>query len=116
MASEKRLIDPKEYCRELYRERDCPGRTQEFMDAIEVAIADLCDMPTVDAVEVVRCKDCRWARPQDHREPTDTPKRMIICQSFMNHHIPAPWGARLAVNPEHFCSYGERKDNERKAD
>lgn len=60
---------------------------------------------------VVRCKDCRWAREKDHREPTDTPKDSLICQCFMNHHIPAPWGARLAVKPEHFCSYGERKDN-----
>ena len=65
---------------------------------------------TVDAVEVVRCKDCRWSRKKDHREPTDTP-RELICQCFMHHHIPAPWGARMAVSEDDFCSYGERKDN-----
>ena len=64
---------------------------------------------TVDAVEVVRCKDCRWARQKDIREPVETP-RELICECFLHHHIPAPWGARLAVNPDDFCSYGERKD------
>ena len=62
----------------------------------------------VEYAPVVRCKDCRWSRPKDHREPTDTP-RELICQCFKQHHIPAPWGARLAVNPDDFCSYGERR-------
>ena len=114
MASEERLIDTsqyksflKRYIKELY-EVDAPM----IAGAVERCLYKLEGQPTADAVEVVRCKDCRWARPKDHREPTDTPKQMIICQCFMNHHIPAPWTARLAVNPEHFCSYGERKDNE----
>ena len=75
----------------------------EYIDRINA-------QPTVDAVEVVRCRECRWSRGKDHREPTETPKR-LICQCFMNHHIPAPWGARLAVDPEHFCSYGERRND-----
>lgn len=69
-------------------------------------------LPTVDAVPVVRCRKCRWSREQDHREPSETPKQSLICQCPMNHHIPAPWGARLAVDPEHFCSYGERRSDE----
>ena len=77
------------------------------MDDIIAAIAK---QPAVDAVEVVRCKDCMWARPKDHREPTDTP-REFICQCAKHHHIPAPWGARMAVKADDFCSYGERKDN-----
>ena len=79
------------------------GEVMDVMQRIDNA-------PTVDAVEVVRCKECRWSRGKDHREPTETPKR-LICQCFMNHHIPAPWGARLAVDPEHFCSYGERRSD-----
>ena len=65
--------------------------------------------PRVDAVEVVRCKNCRWARTQDHREPAATPEQLLICECFMHHYIPAPWGARMAVNPDDFCSYGERR-------
>lgn len=66
-------------------------------------------IPAVDAVPVIRCKDCLWARPKDHREPTNTP-RELICQCFKHHHIPAPWGARTAVCPDDFCSYGERRE------
>ena len=53
-----RLIDTKVYCMELYDEMNYPGRSEEFMAAIDVAIADLADAPTVDAVEVVRCEKC----------------------------------------------------------
>ena len=58
MANEKRLIDAKAYCMELYDEMNYPGRSEEFMAAIDVAIADLADAPTVDAVKVVRCEKC----------------------------------------------------------
>ena len=47
---DKRLIDAIAYCKELIKEKDYPGRSKEFMDAIEVAIADLSDMPTIDAL------------------------------------------------------------------
>ena len=69
------------------------------------------DAPTVDAVEVMRCKDCMWSRPKDHREPTLTP-RELVCQCAKHHYIPAPWGARMAVSPDDFCSYGERREGE----
>lgn len=52
----QRLIDAPTYRKILEQEKQYPGRTQEFMDAIEVAIADIADMPTVDAVEVVHAK------------------------------------------------------------
>lgn len=45
-----RLINAEMYCTELYNEMNYPGRSEEFMTAIDVAIADLADAPTVDAV------------------------------------------------------------------
>lgn len=65
-------------------------------------------MVSNDVVPVVRCKECMWARPKDHREPTETP-RDFICQCSKHHYIPAPWHARMAVKADDFCSYGERK-------
>ena len=106
MENEKRLIDANalksefEWLKSVVNESS-KGEVMDVMQRIDNA-------PTVDAVEVVRCKECRWSREKDHREPTETPK-CLICQCFMNHHIPAPWGARLAVDPEHLCSYGERR-------
>ena len=51
--------------------------------------------PTVDAVEVVRCKDCKHALEI-------TCSTNLACSKLVN------W---RAVDPNHFCSYGERKDN-----
>ena len=54
------------------------------------------DATTVDAVEVVRCRECYFGKGE------------LICtnpkctKSFYGCPVP----------PEHFCSYGERKDNE----
>lgn len=50
--------------------------------------------PTVDAVEVVRCKDC------------------IYCTNIgMTSDCFKSYGMTF-VNPDDFCSYGERKSNE----
>ena len=64
---------------------------------VETCIAVLEDMPTMDAVEIVRCKDCKhWHK--------DT----VFC-GYM------PYGeASERVNwyADDFCSYGERKDGD----
>lgn len=48
-----RLIDAVAYYKELKEEMDYPGRSEEFMIAIDVAIADLADAPTIDSAPVV---------------------------------------------------------------
>ena len=57
---------------------------------------DVVDMlesrPTVDAVEVVRCKNCRFCDPENKR-----------CSHPMSTMLP------IRRNPEDFCSYGERR-------
>ena len=100
MANEKRLIDANAL-RKVFINEEC--NCEMFPWAVDNA-------PTVDAVEVVRCKKCMWARPKDHREPTDTP-RELICQCPKHHYIPAPWYARMAVKPDDFCSYGEIRES-----
>ena len=55
------------------------------------------DMPTVDAVPVVRCKDCKYGEVDDADLPT---------QYLCNYHG-ADWN-----DENHFCSYGERKDGD----
>ena len=54
-----RLVDAEMYCTELYNEMNYPGRSEEFMTAIDVAIADLADAPTMDAVPVSELKKLR---------------------------------------------------------
>lgn len=52
------------------------------------------DAPTIDAVEVVRCKDCKRAYK---RKPID--KTAVLCELF---------GAGMKDND--FCSFGERNE------
>ena len=51
------------------------------------------EAPTVDAVEVVRCRECKHCDPE-------------------NYHCDHPMGtaASLKRKPDDFCSYGERKE------
>lgn len=61
-------------------------------DNICVDVADIENAPTVDAVEVVRCKDCKNMNEE----------LVVWCY----------WHER-ATNPYDYCSYGERRDNGR---
>lgn len=61
-----------------------------------------------DVVEVVRCKDCKWWTPMDtefgwHNEGRTDGE----CQMLYSNH----YAERALTEREHFCSYGERKDN-----
>lgn len=49
-------------------------------------------MPTVDAVEVVRCKDCRWFENDGYH---------TNCQIM-----------RFCVEADDYCSKGERREDE----
>lgn len=50
-----------------------------------------------DVVEVVRCKDCEWARKVDNREP------MFRCVNICRD------GCTQWLDSNDFCSYGERR-------
>ena len=58
------------------------------------------DAPTVDAVEVVRCKDCKKACRHIN---ILTRREGISC--LARYGLPA-------VKPDDFCSYGERREGE----
>ena len=99
MATEKRLIDVNKFKHKIKLE--LLDRRNKF-----ISLKDLCecidDMPTVDAVEVVRCKDCKY-----YEKPYEG-DCLGVCRS-----------GRLAVSifgeiypePDYYCPYGERKDN-----
>ena len=55
--------------------------------------------PPEDVVEVVRCKDCKYYKPQEKSRHWNSEKK------YCNR------SATVKVNDEDFCSYGERRDN-----
>ena len=59
-------------------------------------VSEIENAPTVDAVEVVRCKDCKYMY-----------ERMSVCTKVkVRGEI-----LHIRVEPDDFCSYGERRTN-----
>ena len=69
------------------------------------AMLILREAPTVDAVEVVRCRECKHHRDKNEQEQQYLVEDILICTS-----PDATDDCWNAVWPDHFCSYGERKE------
>ena len=114
MANEKRLIDANVFVRDL-------TAMKSVYDAISLdgMIKGLKDAPTVDAVEVVRCRDCMWYSPDtewginevtgkyDHSKIITKPYGECHGQDF---HFTED--GFLRVCDDDFCSYGKRKEGD----
>ena len=97
MATEKRLIDANALmCKARWMEEpDGNGIPCDIMAVSTIAIVNA---PTVDAVEVVRCKDCKhWCYEYDD---------VGLCVTD----VPDIDGVQRYADD--FCSYGERKGND----
>ena len=68
-----------------------------YVDAKQISEA-----PTIDAVEIVRCRDCKHYRPQ--KKSAHWENRANYCNRIVT----------IKVRPYDFCSYGERKDDDNK--
>lgn len=77
----------------------------------EDTILDLVDsVPTVDAVPVVHCKDCKHSTL-----PSELTQRYGKPGTLTCHNMHAP-SNRRNVGSNDFCSYGERRVDNAKAD
>ena len=59
---------------------------------------------TVDAVPVVRCRECKHHRDKNEKEQQYLVEDILICTS-----PDATEDCWNAVWPDHFCSYGEKR-------
>lgn len=64
------------------------------------------DMPAVDAVEVVRCFRCRYWEPSDNGRWMTKSRTDGVCRMLLDIHC----SARYMTGKDHFCSYGERRE------
>ena len=99
MANEKRLIDA-DALMDVIREHEYRLATKQgsidygmFTLGIQQAVDE---QPAVDAVEVVRCRDCKnaWIHPCGY----------VYC------HRGGRNAYEMTFNLDSFCSYGERKE------
>ena len=82
-SNEKRLIDADALLEKM-------KRTSRYFDVV----FDVEEMPTVDAVEVVRCRECKYRFGNNGHSKNGCP---II-------------DANIWMDDDDFCSYGERKE------
>ena len=110
MANEKRLkiIDydevrnlfDEEYKKTAQLIRDGETHLDNLAEGFTEADRVIWKLPTVDAVEVVRCKDCKHYE----QEYSDDYFRCQVFQGCYEKGFP--------TEKDDFCSYGERRDND----
>lgn len=95
MANEKRLIDANRAL-EIVRDQGIAHPNAYLLTNYATSI--LREAPTVDAVEVVRCRDCKnaWIHPCGY----------VYC------HRDGRNAYEMTFNLDSFCSYGERKEGD----
>ena len=76
---------------------DIPPTREEFVRFLK-------KQPTVDAVPVVRCRECKHHRDKNEQERQYLVEDILICTS-----PDATDDCWNAVWPDHFCSYGEKE-------
>lgn len=77
----------------------------DYLDGISTAIATVDDLPSADAVEVVRCEDCKHLNTAIGAIIVNGEKETVTCDYWCN----ATYPHVTVQDTEHFCSYGERR-------
>jgi hypothetical protein len=76
------------------------------MEDIDRVMKDVRRRPSVDAVEVIRCKDCEYARPMLESVKEHFAPEAMDCYAGFG--FTTAWGVN-AVTPQYFCAAGKRK-------
>lgn len=106
MVNEKRLIDANALKEKLwflfkwFGQLPCSEEDKHTQETIKKCIAEVDKLPTVDAVEVVRCEACKQWFSTGKRAGNREDGQLI------GHCAVACYGRKA----NDFCSYGERKE------
>ena len=90
METENRMIDANVVLAKKFTTGLSDASGNYYGNADVVFADDIENAPTVDAVKVVRCRDCKHYNEG-------------FCVGYHAHHD---------IMPDDFCSYGERKDGD----
>ena len=97
LQSEKRLIDYYYLAEKI----ECPGQPLVYWDDIEAA-------PTVDAVEVLRCRECKYWGDEDGKlQDSDG---VLFARCKVHNYLIDGRHTGWCPTENDFCSYGERKE------
>lgn len=92
-----RLIDADRLSEIIYE--NVSASYEDSREAKEECLREIEAAPAIDAVPVVRCKDCKnWGYG------------VAFCGFEMRDDVPKCWNTYEPTSADDFCSYGERKD------
>ena len=92
-----------EWLKKVGRFMKCCENTKRTRETIGGIISHIEKLPTVDAVEVVRCKECEHAREMDKYE-----KKLYLDECVGCTKLSTSYHSVIRM-PDEFCSYGERR-------
>ena len=82
----------------------------KYAPAINRTFAAMIDsVPAADVIEVIRCKDCKHRRVNEHYEEKGYLRSKAMCELDTGDPFEL---SRCAENDDWFCADGERKDEE----
>lgn len=97
MAEQRHFVDVNEFVKAVYKKQSTVMKIANSSIALSL-LNWLVSFPKVDAVEVVRCKDCKSYVKMSEQD------KEFRCNVFCGcYDRPYPTG------PNDFCSYGERR-------
>ena len=97
-----RLIDAEQLSESIHE--NVSALYEDAVFAKEDCLTEVYAAPAVDAVPVVRCRECKHHRDKNEQEQQYLVEDILVCTS-----PDATDDCWNAVWPDHFCSYGERK-------
>ena len=92
----------------LMKVEECAGHTIDYAAGWKACIEWIKTLPTIDAVPVVRCKDCRYRKVNEHYGERGYLKIKATCL-LDNGDIYAL--GRDAEDDNWFCADGERRED-----
>ena len=102
-------IDPILQYQYLGYTRVCNTEWQKgYWEGVDTVCDRLREAPTIDAVPVVRCKDCKHSDDECHKDNLRYCMRGIRTDDYNETGYIYP--VEEVVRDDDFCSYGERKD------
>lgn len=103
---EQRLVDANKLIEKAYWHGDTPSYGKPYTEGHDaVDVEEIENSPTIDAVQVVRCKDCKYRDEEiTIPAPDESPYESFTfascpCKSFN-------------LGDDFFCGKGERKDGD----
>lgn len=80
---------------------------QSMRGGIRVALRCMEETPTIDAIPVVRCRDCRYFEYDHFEKVNDFPVPLIVA-----HEICTRWSDGCKTSEDGFCFMGERRTDD----